>query len=104
MYMNSFNPDNESSFGLLLDANKLNCGVMEKLLLPLKNIQKVENPLQENLKTDLDSDVAYILEVDLEYSDYLHDQYKDFPLAPTKESIEEKFLSDFQLNLLEKKK
>ena len=40
-YMNSFNPDNESSFGLLLDANNLYGGVMEKLPLPLKDLQKV---------------------------------------------------------------
>ena len=94
-YMNSFNPDNESSFELLLDANNLNGGVMEKLPFPLKDFQKVEIPLQEILNTDIDSDVGYILEVDLEYPDYLHDQHKDFPLAPTKENIEENFLSDF---------
>ena len=101
-YMNSFNPDNESSFGLLLDANNLYGGVMEKLPLPLKDFQKVEIPHREILNTDIDSDVGYILEVDLEYPDYLHDQHKDFPLAPTKENTEKKFLSDFQFNLLEK--
>ena len=101
-YMNSFNPDDELSFGLLLDANSLYGGVMEKLRLPLKDFQKVEIPLQEILNTDSESDIAYILEVDLEYPDYLHDQHKVFPLAPTKENIEEKFLSQFQLNLLEK--
>ena len=101
-YMNSFNPDNESSFGLLLDANNLYGGIIEKLPLFLKDFQKVEIPFQEILNTDIDSDVGYTLEVDLEYPDYLHDQHKDFPLATTKENIEEKFLSDFQLNLLEK--
>ena len=100
--MNIFNPDNESSFRLLLDANNLCGGVMEKRPLPLKDFQKVEMPLQENLKMDIDSDVGYIFEVGLEYPDYLHGQHKDFPVAQTKENIEEKFLSDFQLNLLEK--
>ena len=83
--MNSFNPDNELSFGLLLDANNLYGGVIEKLPLPLKDFLKVEIPFQEILNTDIDSDVEYILEVDLEYPDYLHDRHKDFPLAPTKE-------------------
>ena len=45
-YMNSFNPDDESNFGLLLDANILYDGVMQKLSLPLKGFQKVEIHLQ----------------------------------------------------------
>ena len=64
---------------------------MEKLLLPLKDFQKVEIPLQEVLNTDIDSDVGYILEVDLEYPDYLHDQHKGFPLAPTKKTLKKSF-------------
>ena len=74
---------------------------MEKLPLPLKDFQKVEIPLQEILKTDIDSDVGYILEIDLKYPDYLNDQQR-FSSHAHKENIEEKFLSDFQLNLLEK--
>ena len=60
---------------------------MEKLPLPLKDFQKVEIPHQEILKTDIDSDVGYILEIDLKYPDYLNDQHKDFPLTPTKKTL-----------------
>ena len=57
-YINSFNPDNESKFGLLLDANNLYGGFMEKLPILLKDFQKVE--------------------IDPEHPDYLQDQHKDF--------------------------
>ena len=89
-------------FGLLLDANNLYGGVMEKLPLPLKDSQKVEIPLQDILNTDIDSNIGYILEVEREYPDNFHDQQKNFPLAPRKENTEEKFRNEFQLNLLEK--
>ena len=101
-YMTTFKPVNESSFGRLIEANNLYGGVMEKLPLPLKDFQKVEIPLQDILYTDIDSDVGDVVEVDLEYPDYLNDQRKYFPPAPTKQNMEGKFLSDFQQNLLEK--
>ena len=59
--MNSFKPDNEPSFGVLLDVNNLYGGSMEKLPLPLKDFQKVEIPLQNILNTDIDSDVGKFL-------------------------------------------
>ena len=45
--------------------------------------------------------IGYILEVDLDYPDVIHDGQKDLPLAPTKEHIPGSFLADFQTNLLE---
>ena len=89
------------TFGFLVDANNLYGGVMEKLPLPLKDFKKVDVSLDQFLNTTIDSNVGYILEVDLEYPDALHDLHYDFPLAPTKENIEECFLSDYQLNILE---
>ena len=100
-YLKEFNATEESSYGFLVDANNLYGGVMEKLPLPLKNFRKVNVPLEQILSTDADSSIGYILEVDLEYPDDIHDSQKDFPLAPTKENIEENSLSEFQLNLLQ---
>ncbi|GFY17708.1 uncharacterized protein TNCV_1074431 [Trichonephila clavipes] len=37
---------------------------------------------QDILNLSDESDVGYILEVDLEYSSDLHDKHSDFPLAP----------------------
>ena len=101
-YQKTFKPSEESTFGFLVDANNLYGGVMEKLPLPLKDFRKVDVSLNQILNTPIDSNVGYILEVDLDYPDVLHDIQKDFPLAPTKENIEESFLSDYQLNILER--
>ena len=100
-YQMSFNPDKESTFGFLVDANNLFGGVMEKLPLPSKDFRKVNVPLEHVLQTPTDSPVGYILEVDLEYPDALHDLQEGFPLAPTKEIVDGAFLSDYQLNILE---
>ena len=100
-YQKSFNSAADSTFGFLVDANNLYGGVMEKLPLPLKDFKKVDVSLEQILETKIDSPVGYILEVDLEYPDVLHDQQKDFPLAPTKEQVDAEFLSDYQLNILE---
>lgn len=37
-----------------------------------------------------DSETGYILEVDLEYSDDLHDNHSDYPLAPKNKIITKK--------------
>ena len=49
-----------------------------------------------------ESDVGYILEVDLEYCENLHDLHSDFPLAPIKRKINTTELSDYQKSILER--
>ena len=74
---------------------------MEKLPLPLKDFKKIDVSLDQILNTT-DYDVGYILQVDSEYLDALHDLQEDLRLAPTKEYIEKCFLSDYQQKLLER--
>ena len=45
----------------------------------VKNINKIEQKLMQIKK---DSSTGYILEIDLEYSEELHDIHNDYPLAP----------------------
>ena len=45
--------------------------------------------------------VAYFVEVDLHYPASLHDYHQDFPLAPSKDIVENDWLSDYQVNLRE---
>ena len=50
----------------------------------VKNIDKIEQKLM-NIKND--SSTGYVLEVDLEYQQELHDIHNDYPLLPEKINI-----------------
>ncbi|GFX31230.1 uncharacterized protein TNCV_2027311 [Trichonephila clavipes] len=82
-YMSNFNPDDEIKHLMYLDANNLYGYAMSKYL-PLKDFVWSDNDLTEQdiLNLSDESDVGYILEVDLEYPSDLHGRHSDFPLAP----------------------
>ncbi|GFW85221.1 uncharacterized protein TNCV_3249611 [Trichonephila clavipes] len=82
-YMSNFNPHDEIKYLMYLDANNLYGYAMSKYL-PLKDFVWSDNDLTEQdiLNLSDESDVGYILEVDLEYPSDLHDKHLDFPLAP----------------------
>ena len=102
-YLSCYDEMKASTFGIMLDANNLYGGIMEKFPLPLKDFElDTETNLNAILSTANESSVGYILEVDLDYPDSLHNLHKDFPLAPTKEKIESAQLSEYQLSLLDK--
>ncbi|GFU61807.1 uncharacterized protein TNCV_4564551 [Trichonephila clavipes] len=86
-YMSNFNPDDEIKYLMYLDANNLNGYVMSKYL-PLRDFVWSDNNLTEQdiLNLSDESDVGYILEVDLEYPSDLHDKHSEFPLAPENKS------------------
>ena len=62
----------------------------------LKNIHKIEQKLM-NIKNN--SSTGYVLEVDLEYPQELHDIHNDYPLAPEKINIPKEWLSDYCLKI-----
>ena len=47
-----------------------------------------------------DSPEGYILEVDLEYPEDLHDAHNSYPLAPERMVIQKEWMSEYQHNLL----
>ena len=63
-----------------------------------------EASLNEILATPEDSDIGFILEVDLEYPQELHESHRDYPLAPNKEVVPDEWLSDYQRDLAEQMK
>ena len=63
----------------------------------LKNVDKLD-VMSINKK----SDVGYILEVDLKYSDELHDLRNDYPLAPQKIAVTKDMLSNYCKEIADK--
>ena len=101
-YVTDHNYNDYNTYGVLLDANNLYGGVMEKLPLPLSSFEANQNiDLNKILETTKDSEEGYFLGIDLHYSDKLLDGHQDFPLAPTKERIYYKGLGEKQQELLE---
>ena len=100
-YMADYNPREPSSYIICIDANNLYGGIMEKFMLPLNQFEWASGVTIETiLATSDNSEVGYIVEVDLEYPDHLHDIHSDFPLAPVKQSINTAWLSEYQRNVL----
>ena len=62
----------------------------------VKNIDKIKQKLM-NIKSN--SSTGYMLEVDVEYPQELHDMHNDYPLAPEKIYILKEWLSDYCLKI-----
>ena len=78
-YMKDFDESKPSSHIMYLDANNLYGWAMSEKM-PYKDFKWVNGiPLEKML---LDEDLGYVLEVDLEYPDELHNLHNDYPLAP----------------------
>ena len=85
--MNEKNNPKKSSYGLMLDANNLYGGVIQMHKLPARDFELIhvkedsevstssETSLDELLATPEDSDIGFILEVDLEYPQEFHESH-----------------------------
>ena len=80
--------------------NLYGCAMRKYLLINnckwVKNIDKIEQKLM-NIKNN--SSTGYVLKVDLEYLQELHDIHNDYPLAPKKINISKEWLSDYCLKI-----
>ena len=95
-----FNESKDVSSIIYIDANNLYGGIMLQYPLPLKDFELVEDiSLDKILQTEDEGDIGFLVEVDLEYPDELHDKHADYSLVPDKESIDPLELSDFQISL-----
>ena len=85
---------------LYVDANNLYGWAMLQYL-PTGGFEWVDVTERENwaefiLQQKDEQDVGYMLEVDLEYPDELHDSHDNFPCAPERMVIKKEYLSDTQ--------
>ena len=95
-----FDESKDVSSIIYIDANNLYGGIMLQYPMPLKDFELVEDvSLEEILQTKDEGDIGFLVEVDLEYPDELHNKHADYPLVPDKESIDPLELSDFQTSL-----
>ncbi|XP_046666612.1 uncharacterized protein LOC124358355 [Homalodisca vitripennis] len=90
-----FNVDQPTSYLTYLDANNLYGWTMSEYM-PYKNFKWCKTDIDVTKVPD-DAPTGYILEVDLEYPEQLHDLHSDLPLAPERRvppgSKEEKLLT-----------
>ena len=97
-----YDPEKPSSHILYLDVNNLYGWAMSQYL-PTGGFQWVDD-CQQLAKTiaeqPADSPEGYILEVDLEYPEDLHDAHNAYPLAPECMMVQKKWMSEYQHNLL----
>ena len=93
-----YDPEKQKSYLLYLYANNLYGWAMSQ---PLpkggfqweKDCKKIQKTIVDHPS---DSDHGYILEVDLEYPEELHETHNAYPLAPEKLKVKEEWLSNYQ--------
>ena len=100
-YLEGFDETKAGTYGFLVDANNFYGGIMQKFPLPLSEFEIVDVELSTILETANDSEIGFVLEVDLDYPDAPHNLHKDLPLAPTKEKNDRNMLSEYQMELFD---
>ena len=81
-YMKRYDPSKENTYLMYFDVNNL-YGYAMAQYLPYSQFEWAEDLSETNFfNVPDDSEIGYILEVDLEYPENLHDDHKDLPLCP----------------------
>ena len=97
-----YDPEKPNSHILYLDANNLYGWAMSQPL-PTGGFRWVEDcdGLVGTIKDQpADGPEGFILEVDLEYPQELHDEHNAYPLAPERMVVQKKWMSEYQHGLL----
>lgn len=85
MYLPNYDDSTDSNYIAYFDANNMYGWAMTKPL-PVGNFEWVDSHLVTDIESiPLDGDTGYIMEVDFEYPENLHDLHCDFPLLPKSE-------------------
>ena len=97
-----YDPNKAKNYLMYLDANNLYGWAMSQKM-PKNGFQWLSEEQQRDLDVTQvpdNSDVGYMLEVDLEYPEELHDLHSDLPLAPAQGTIKAEELSDQSRHLM----
>ena len=96
-----YNPAEPTNYITYLDANNLYGWAMSQPLPKSGFHWKRVMPTEEQImKIGTNAKKGWILEVDLEYHEELHDVHNDYPLAPEKRVMEPWKMSEYQLQLM----
>ena len=104
-YMKDYEKSKESSYLKYWDLNNLYGWAMSQKL-PVNSFEWIEDTSQFNedfiRNCNEEGDEIYFLEVDIQYSEKLHDLHNDLPLLPERVDIEkvEKLIYMIKLNML----
>ena len=97
----TYEPELDKSYIAYWDANNLYGWSMSKPL-PHRDFHWLAPEEVEELDPshiDVEADVGYILEVDLDYPQHLHEKHNDYPLAPETKVVTGGMLSPYSLQV-----
>jgi len=102
-YMQSYDPLKPSSYLMYYDVNNLYGWAMCQSL-SYADFRWVDTSNFNVMDIALDSPIGYILEVDLEYPQHLHDAHTDLPFCPTRDKLSGKRQDKLLATLYDKKR
>ena len=98
-YMKSFNPNEETSYIMYLDANNLyGQAMVQSLPTGAFGWADIDEDFIRNYE---DGEHGYFVKCDLEYPQELHDEHNNYPLAVESKAISIEELSPYQQNQLD---
>ena len=96
-HLSDYNPKEETSYIMYYDANNLYGWAMSQPL-PVGKFEwcLVYPTLHQIRHWRANRKIGYILEVDLDYPEELHDEHNAYPLAPEKQAVPKEWMSPYQ--------
>ena len=100
IHMSDYDPEQETISNAYLDANGLYahsmCQHLPTSAFEWVNAEDLEDLVKNLVDVPADSDIGYILEVDLKYPKHLHDAHNCYPLAADHMTVDREMLSTYQ--------
>ena len=101
-YINDYDPKKQSTFITYLDMNNLYGWAMNEYF-PYKEFNWLKNVDElDVMSINEKSPIGYLLEVDLEYPNKLHELHNDYPLSPKELDVSSDMLSKYCKKIADK--